>query len=125
MVCTHFDTSSHVFCADSAGVSLRLYLLSRVLLPHAQNGVAKHKDRHILETAHAFMIARCFGCVCYVFLASRKCTKLIGQSIECVFLGYRNDHKGYRCCDLISRRMRTSQDVVFDKSDPFYPRPSS
>jgi hypothetical protein len=34
MVCTHFDTSSHVFCADSAGVSLRLYLLSRVLLPH-------------------------------------------------------------------------------------------
>jgi hypothetical protein len=92
---------------------------------HAQNGVAKHKDCHILETAHAFMIARCFGCVCYVLLASRKCTKLIGQSIECVFLGYRNDHKGYRCCDLISRRMRTSQDVVFDKSDPFYPRPSS
>jgi hypothetical protein len=32
-------------------------------------------------------------------------------------------HKSYYCWDLVARRMRMSQDVIFDESHPFYPCP--
>jgi hypothetical protein len=68
MIHTYFDTSIHVFCVDSTGEYLSDALcqvlaeqgtLAQFFCPgaHAQNRVAERKHHHLLETAHALMIA--------------------------------------------------------------------
>jgi hypothetical protein len=56
-----------------------------------------------------------FGCLCFpnVYVTSPK--KLSPCSLTCVSLGYSDEHKGYRCLDLLSGCMHISRLITFDE----------
>ena len=58
---------------------------------------------------------RIFGCACWPNLRPYNSRKLQFRSKECVFLGYNNIHKGFKCLDLSSGCVYISRDVVFDE----------
>jgi hypothetical protein len=103
-------------------VSTATYLISIQPSSTFQGGISFER---LCSKMLDYSSLRLFSCVCYVLLAPHQGTKLIAQSIECVFLGYSAEHKGYYCWDPIARRMRTSRDVVFEESRHFYLRPST
>ncbi|CAH1416745.1 unnamed protein product [Lactuca virosa] len=63
---------------------------------------------------------RVFGCVCYVFVPSHLRSKFDKKAVRCIFVGYDNQRKGWRCCDPTSGRCYTSRDVVFDEASSWW-----
>jgi hypothetical protein len=58
---------------------------------------------------------RVFGCTCYPNISTTTPYVLSPRSTRCVFLGYFDDHKGYRCLDLSTNCLIISHHVVFDE----------
>jgi hypothetical protein len=124
-----------------------------------QNGVAKRKHRHIIETACSLLLSASipsefwgevvliavsliniissshssglspfeklyghvpdyssfsvFGCTCFILCPHAKRNKLSSRSAICVFLGYGESKKRYRCFDPIIHKLYVSHHVVF------------
>ena len=66
---------------------------------------------------------RIFGCVAFVHLPKQNRTKLEAWAINCVFLGYRVNQKGYQCYDSITKRMYTTMNCDFFKQSYYYTQP--
>lgn len=59
---------------------------------------------------------RVFGSRCYPYTWNTKRNKFDAKIVPCIFVGYSNQHKGYRCLDLKTHRMFLSRHVVFDEN---------
>jgi len=66
-----------------------------------------------------YSILNPFGCACFVLLRPYEHTKLEPRARLCCFLGYGTEHKGYRCWDPISNRLRISRHVTFWENTMF------
>lgn len=63
-----------------------------------------------------YTLLRTFGCACWPHLRPYNTRKLAFRSKQCVFLGYSNQHKGFKCLDPKEGRVYISRDVVFDEN---------
>ncbi|KAJ9566232.1 hypothetical protein OSB04_002198 [Centaurea solstitialis] len=72
-----------------------------------------------------YELLKVWGYACFVQLQPHEHTKLQPRSRLCLFLGYEIEHKGYRCWDPISKRLRISRNVTFWEHVPFYTMPNS
>nr|CAB3463731.1 unnamed protein product [Digitaria exilis] len=77
----------------------------------------------LLGTVLDYSSLRVFGSLCYPNLTATTAHKLCPRSTACVFIGYPDDHRGYRCYDLATKRVITSRHVVFDESQFPFRRP--
>jgi hypothetical protein len=63
---------------------------------------------------------RVFGCVCYVFVPEQLRTKLEKKAIRCIFVGYDEQKKGWRCVDPTTDKAYISRHVVFDEASSWW-----
>jgi hypothetical protein len=93
--------------------SLFAYIINRLPTPILSNESPFFKLYHQQPD---YSLLRVFRCACYPVLRPYTPHKLVFKSKQCIFLGFSSNHKGYRCFDLVSRKVYLSRNVVFDES---------
>lgn len=79
----------------------------------------------LFHTKPNYHFLKTFGCCCYPCLRPYNSNKLSFRSIPCTFLGYSNQHKGYKCLSS-DGRLYISRNVTFDElSFPFASKSST
>jgi hypothetical protein len=94
------------------------YLTAVFLINRTPSKVIKFQTpmQHLLGNALDYSILRTFGCACWPNLRPYNAHKLSFYSKRCVFLGYSNQHKGYKCLEPSYGRVFVSHDVIFDET---------
>ena len=88
-------------------------------LPQAPLGSISpfEKLKNIKPTVSHF---RVFGCVCYVFVPDHLQSKFDKNAIRCMFVGYDDQRKGWKCCDPTTGKCHTSRNVIFDEASSWW-----
>lgn len=88
------------------------FLINRLPLHHLGN-VSPYEKLFTKVPDYRFL--KTFGCTCFPHLVPYNKHKLMPKSIPCVFIGYDNNYKGYRCLDVASGKVYISRNVQFDE----------
>lgn len=68
-----------------------------------------------MQRAPLYTALRVFGCKCFPHLKPYATNKLDPKSLLCVFLGYNDKYKGYRCYHPPTKTVYISRHVLFDE----------
>jgi len=93
------------------------FLTSVYLINHLPTKVLNNITPYFVlhKSMSRYSDMRTFSCACYPYLRSYEKHKLAFRSKQCIFLGYSNQQKGYRCLDFATGRVFISRHVVFDE----------
>ena len=104
-----------VFWAESVMTSV--YLINR--LPSSVIGDVSPLEK-LFGYKPNYKHLRIFGCTCYILKATSEYSKLDAKAARCIFLGYSENQKGYRCYDWDAKKIRISRNVVFLENTPYF-----
>ncbi|BBH05570.1 basic helix-loop-helix DNA-binding superfamily protein, partial [Prunus dulcis] len=76
--------------------STTVFLINRLPTPQLDNLSPYEK---LLHRSPDYKFLKSFGCACFPHLVPYNKHKLSFKSLPCVFLGYDDYYKGYRCLD--------------------------
>uniref|UniRef100_A0A2N9HKM9 Integrase catalytic domain-containing protein n=1 Tax=Fagus sylvatica TaxID=28930 RepID=A0A2N9HKM9_FAGSY len=93
--------------------STAVFLINRLPSPH--RGLISPWES-LFGSSPPYSIFRSFGCACYPLLRPYSKHKLLPRSVQCIFLGYPSNAKGFLCFDPVSSRFFVSRHVTFDES---------
>lgn len=93
------------------------FLTSVFLINRLPSKVIDYETPHsrLLKQQPDYSNLRTFGCAVWLNLRPYNSRKLQFRSKRCVFVGYSNSHKGFKCLDPTEWRIYISRDVVFDE----------
>lgn len=93
------------------------------LLPTSTLEDSASPFQKLFNKSPEYTALRSFGCACFPTLRDYAATKFDPRSLQCVFLGYNEKYKGYRCLYPPTGRVYISRHVIFDESTyPFADR---
>ena len=93
--------------------STLVFLINR--LPSSHRGFVSPWES-LFGSSPLYTSFRSFGCACYPLLCPYSKHKLLPHSIQCIFLGYHSNAKGFLCFDSVSSRFFVSRHVKFDET---------
>jgi hypothetical protein len=92
--------------------STACYLINRMPTPVLSN---RSPFVTLFNCQPNYNFLRVFGCACWPNLRPYNKNKFQPRSIQCLFLGYSPQHKGYKCLHLPTKRLYISRDVIFNE----------
>ncbi|PKU60934.1 Retrovirus-related Pol polyprotein from transposon TNT 1-94 [Dendrobium catenatum] len=98
-------------------INTAVYIINRLPSP-TTNNIPPLKLMFNITPEYSHL--RTFGCECFPLLPPHTRTKLHPNSVSCIFIGYSDTQKGYRCLNKNTNRIYTSRHVQFSEdSFPF------
>lgn len=85
------------------------------LLPHSGLSNAKSPYEILHKRSPHYEFLKVFGCTCFPTLRDYATNKFDPRSLKCVFTGYSEKFKGYRCLLPSTGRVYISRHVTFDE----------
>ncbi|KAJ3698209.1 hypothetical protein LUZ61_001914 [Rhynchospora tenuis] len=88
-----------------------VYLINR--LPAVSSSLIPYTS--LFNKQPDYSLLKVIGCLCFPHTRPYNSHKLELRALPCVFLGYSNNQKGYRCLHIATNRIYTSRNVDFDE----------
>ena len=102
-------------------VKSAVYIMNRVPSRVIEFQTPYQKLQTFFDTPHQPNLEpRTFGCIVYVHIPKVLHSKLDPCAQRCVFVGYSDFQKGYRCYCPQTHKLHVSLDVSFHETTPYY-----